>query len=58
MFQVGDIVKDISEHFGDRELTGIVVDILIIYKKPVFHVRFFGADEVSSLYANEIQKVS
>lgn len=59
MFQIGDIVKDISEDVGVHQAIGVIVDAVVIFEKPVFHVKFFDYDyEVIPLQAHEIQKVS
>ena len=57
-FEVGDIVKDISEEYIDLNLTGVIEAKATIIETPVFHVRFFGSDEIMCLYSHEIVKVS
>jgi hypothetical protein len=59
MFQIGDIVKDISPEYADCDFTGIIVDAVVILGFPVFHVRFFDSDDgIITLHPHEIQKVS
>lgn len=58
MFQIGDIVKDISPEYRDCNMTGIIVDALYVMGKLIFHVQFFDADEVTLLYSYELEKVS
>ena len=58
MFQIGDIVKDISDQYYELDLTGIITSAAVVMGKPVFHVQFFGEDEAIPLYSYEIEKVS
>lgn len=59
MFQIGDIVKDISEDFGVHQAIGVIVDAVVIFGKPVFHIKFFDYDyEVIALRPHEIEKLS
>lgn len=58
MFQVGDIVKDISDQYSDLSMTGIITSAAVVMGKPVFHIQFFGEDEAIPLYSYEIEKVS
>jgi hypothetical protein len=58
MFQIGDIVKDITPEYADCNMTGIVVCALNVAGKPVFHVQFYGEDEAIPLLSYEIEKVS
>jgi hypothetical protein len=58
MFQVGDIVKDVSVEYADCDMTGIIVGAVNIMGKSVFHVQFYGEDEAIPLYSYEIEKVS
>lgn len=61
-FKVGDLVKDITEPigslYGDIDFIGVIEDIVIIFGKPVFHVKYFGCDECIPVSSYEIVKVS
>jgi hypothetical protein len=60
MFEVGDIVKDISEQYSDLSMTGIIVNTFVVgdLRKPMYHIRFFGDSNLVPLYEYEIEKVS
>ncbi len=61
MFQVGDIVKDISEQYSDINMIGIIVNTFVVgdLRKPMYHIRFFGDNNsLVPLYEYEIEKVS
>jgi hypothetical protein len=59
MFQVGDIVRDISAEYADCDFTGIIISAAIVFGQPIFHIRFFDSpDELIALKTHEIQKVS
>lgn len=60
MFQVGDIVKDISEQYSDIDMTGVIVNAVMVgdLRKPVYHIQFFGDNTIVPLYEYEIEKVS
>lgn len=59
MFQIGDIVKDISAEYGDCNMIGMIISAAVILDKPVFHVSFFDDDSnIIPLYSHEIEKVS
>ena len=57
-FQIGDIVKDVTNDFGGDNFIGIIESAVIVYGKPVFHIRFFDCNELIPLHPYEIVKVS
>jgi len=57
-FQVGDIVKDITNDFGGDNFIGIIESAVIVFGSPVFHIRFFDSNELIAFQSFEIQKVS
>lgn len=59
MFQIGDIVKDITPEYADCDFTGVIVDAVVVLGFPVFHIQFFDNDDgIIPLQPHEIQKVS
>jgi hypothetical protein len=57
-FKVGDLVKDITEPYGDAEFIGVIEDIVFIFGQRFFHVKYFGYDECIPVSSDEIVKVS
>jgi len=57
-YQIGDIVTDISDEYRDLKMHGVITDIILVMGQFIYHVKFFGDNEIQPLYEKEVYKVS